>query len=127
MQARKLLRPASGVSDVSRNEMFLTISSAWSAGLFTQVEAATSLQMNQGQVSRIICGKFKRPTGHAASLFAYAKKKLESRPDVPVTRDDQALRSMLIWKLMETWDHTATGAEALANLLEAARQLKGEC
>lgn len=127
MQTRKSLRSTSDVPDVSRDEMLLTISHAWSAGLFTQVEAATSLQMNQGQVSRIICGKFKRPTGHAASLFAYAKKKLESKCDALVTRNDQALRSMLICKLMETWDHTETGADALAGLLEAARQLKGGC
>ena len=42
-----------------------------------QASWAKVLKVDQGKLSKIIAGKSRRPSGHAARLFAYAKQRLE--------------------------------------------------
>lgn len=126
MQTRKTSLPHSTASPVGRDEMHATISSAFEAGLFFQVDAAQDLGIDQGQISKIVAGHFVRPTGRAAELFAYVNLKIAGQGKAPAvsSEDAPALRAMLISKLLGTWDETPSGAQALGMLLDAAKQLK---
>lgn len=99
---------------------------AWENGAFLQCDAADELKVNQGQISKIIGGHFKRPSGHAARLFEYAKRRLteSENPDASQELDNaQAVRNQLVNSLFSAWDGTTRGAEALIEILNGARQL----
>ena len=110
-----------GSTSVSRDDMYKTIAEAWKLGLFRQEDAAVFLGINQGQISRIVRGDFKRPAGKAAHLFAYAKDRLNShaKPD-----NIAEMRNKLIHRLLETWDETLNGAQALMGILDGVQRLR---
>lgn len=127
MQESKCKTVASNGCYPSAEEMHLYIRCAWENGVFSQAEAAAELGVDQGQVSKIVNGHFRRPGGHAARLFAYAKGRLEASGTFDTSRDrdgTQGMQNALIASLLSAWDGTTRGAEALIDILNGARQLQ---
>lgn len=106
---------------VDRDEMARIIAKAWSEKLLSQKDACLAIGIDQGHFSKLVRGMFKRPSGHAARLFEYAKEQLAGpTPDEGLREWQQRLTD----QLMRTWDHTPQGARALENILAGVAQLR---
>ena len=102
--------------------MARAIELAWKNGLFTQDKAAKALGVSQSQISKIVRGQFKRPTGKAKELFEYSKRLSAKSPkQLNVT---ESLRATLTERLFRAWDGTAEGAQALGDILDGAHKLR---
>ena len=110
------------VAMVDRDEMARVIAEAWDAKLILQKEACLALGINQGHFSKLVRGHFKRPDGHAAQLFAYAKERLAGAPRRG--EDLAQLRDRLTHQLLKAWDHTPEGANALGRILDGVQKLR---
>lgn len=119
---KKAVRLASAVGVVSRDEMATVIGKAWRTRAIKQKEACADLQINQGQFSRLVNGRFSTPKGHACRLFAYAKDRLHGSSGVG-NAELTTLHQKLNDQLMSAWDRTAEGAEAIGRILEGAALL----
>ncbi len=108
---------------IGRDQMLAIIQTAWREKAFRQGEAAAELKIDQGQISKIVNGRFRRAAGNAAKLFEYANRRLA---DAQQEGDAETLRAALVKQLLATWDQTAPGAQSLMALLEAVRRLRGE-
>lgn len=73
MQISKTKRPEKAAS---REAMLATFRHAVESGAFLQCEAAHALGVQQGQVSKILAGKFIKPTGLALRLYEYANMQI---------------------------------------------------
>lgn len=124
MRVRKHFRPLAGATPDS-DEMARVIAEAWDAKLLSQKEACLAMGINQGHFSKLVRGKFKRPGGHAAALYAYAKERM-SGASTP-GEDLAQLRERLTQQLLAAWDHTPEGARALGSILDGVKQLREGC
>ncbi len=103
--------------------MSATIALAWRTGRLPQQETCAALRIHQSQFSRLVNGRFVRPTGHAAALFAYAERQLK-RHDRADPWPDHRLKEQLLSELLAAWDGTRAGADALRQILRGARHLR---
>lgn len=74
--------------------------------------------IDQGQVSRLLNGRFIRVTGNALTLCKYADTVLHNTPSVPTQ-----LREQLVTSALSLWDGSETSAVRTITLLEALRPL----
>lgn len=127
MQKRKLLNLP---SSPTRAEMLATFRRAAESKAFLQEEAARDLGVKQGQVSKIIRGQFVYPTGLPSRLYEYANARLTERNSGSchgggaANREVESMRKVLTDRLMDAWDETPDGAEALAVILDGAAKLR---
>lgn len=103
--------------------MARVINAAWKAGRLPRKPTCANLRLNQGQFSRIVHGKFIRPSGHAAALFAYAKMRLSGECTISEAKRDSAAER-LVQVVLATWDKTEEGAQALSTAIEAMGRLQ---
>lgn len=89
-----------------------------------QVALSAALEINQGQLSKILRGNFVKPKGHALALFEYAKKRLSAADSEANSADTPALQAQLTRKLFAAWDGTREGAAALGVMLDGAARLR---
>lgn len=123
MKDRNQRRSAEKLLPVDRDEMARVIHIAWKAGLLPQGKTCSDLRIDQGQFSKIVNGKFSRPTGHAATLYAYANMQLRGiHAASAVGRDAAAQR--LVQVVLATWDKTEAGAQALSTAIMAMGRLQ---
>jgi len=123
MASRKQTESASTAPTGNRDEMARVIRAAWEAGLLPRKRTCAELFLDQGQFSKIVHGKFVRPSGHAAALFAYAKMQLGSGQAISETERDAAVKR-LVQVVLATWDKTEAGAQALCTAIEAMGRLQ---
>lgn len=74
--------------------------------------------IDQGQVSRLLNGRFVRVTGNALRLCKYADMVLRSTPTVPVQ-----LREKLVTSALSLWDGSEISAARTITLLDALRPI----
>lgn len=118
MHNRNQPKKAKNPPSVDCDEMARVIHAAWKAGLIPQKATCTKLRIDQGQFSKIVNGKFRRPIGHAASLFAYADMQIRS-VDAPSLTESDAAAQQLVQVVLATWDKTEAGARALSTAIKA--------
>lgn len=106
-----------------RDEMVRVISAAWKAGLIPRKRTCAELHIDQGQFSKIVNGKFTRPRGHAASIFAYAEMQLRGGKAPPAS-EQAAAADRLVKVVLAAWDKTEAGAQALSTAIEAMGRLQ---
>lgn len=122
----KAHNPKKGVENPrlrDRDEMARVIHAAWKSGLLPQEQTCSELRLDQGQFSKIVNGKFTRPSGHAAALYAYADMQLRGIRAAPATEKDAAAQQ-LIQVVLATWDKTEAGAQALSTAIKAMGRLQ---
>jgi hypothetical protein len=107
----------------TRDQMANAISVAWTAGLLDQEEACLALGLNQGHFSKIVRGQFVRPSGRAAQVFEYAKRRLEAAGGSPNPQAG-ALPSRLTQAVWGAWDGTPEGERALEAILSGLREIR---
>lgn len=103
--------------------MARVIHAAWKAGLIPQEKTCSDLRIDQSQFSRIVNGKFSRPTGHAATLYAYANMQMRGI-HVASVLDRDAAAQQLVQVVLATWDKTEAGAQALSTAIKAMGRLQ---
>ena len=121
MQIMILRKRGKKPSGPDRDAVLDVIRAAWEEGLLNQTKAAHALGMHQSQVSKIINGRFRRPTGNAERLFKYAEQLLKKR--LPSSAENE-LKAQLVKRLWAAWDGTAAGQRALVEILDGARRLR---
>lgn len=112
-----------GERESTRDQMANAISVAWTAGLLDQEEACLALGLNQGHFSKIVRGQFVRPSGRAAQVFEYAKRRLEAAQDFPKSQAS-ALPARLTEAVWGAWDGTPEGERALETILSGLREIR---
>jgi len=103
--------------------MARVIHTAWEAGLLPQKKTCSALRIDQGQFSKIVNGKFSRPSGHAATLFAYADMQLRCIHEQHAVGVDAAAQR-LVQVVLATWDKTEAGAQAVSTAIKAMGRLQ---
>lgn len=103
--------------------MARVIHTAWKAGLLPQEQTCSDLGIDQGQFSKIVNGKFSRPAGHAAALYAYADMQLRDIQAARVAGRDAAAQQ-LVEVVLATWDKSEAGAQALSTAIKAMGRLQ---
>jgi len=108
---------------VDRDEMARVIHAAWVAGLIPQKSTCSELSIDQGQFSKIVNGKFRRTTGHAAALYTYSDMQIRGNHVVSVVSEGVAAQQ-LVQAVLTTWDKTEAGAQALSTAIKAMGRLQ---
>jgi transcriptional regulator with XRE-family HTH domain len=85
-----------------------------------QREIAKGTGLNQGSVSKILGGSFKKLEGRAYQVWKYASQKAAERGYKPSRQPARKPDPRLTEKIAQVWDRTEAGANALLKLLEAA-------
>lgn len=80
----------------------------------TQERISADTGIDQGHVSKLIRGDFKRLDGRALQLCEYANKAITSAAPTEIE-----LREQIIRKALALWDHTEPSARRVVALLEA--------
>lgn len=85
-----------------------------------QTEIAAGTGMNQGSVSKILGGSFKKLEGRAYKVWKYASQEAAKRGYKPSRQPAGKPDARLTEKIAQVWDRTEAGTRALLKLLEAA-------
>lgn len=118
MQMRKVKRKP------ARPDVMAVFTFVWKNLKVQQSEIARETGLDQGSVSKILRGSFRKLEGRAYQLWKYAKSRAEKggyKPGTPLkAKTDPRLEE----KINRVWDQTEEGAEALLKLLDAAELIQ---
>jgi len=84
------------------------------------VEKQTGI--SQGQISRILKGKFKREGKAVRELYKYANNYSSTKPN----RDQIVVRELLMEGICSVWDGTPDNGQRLLQLLEIVKEIRGK-
>lgn len=87
-------------------------------GAYSQTYIANVTGIDQGQVSRLLSGKFVRVTGNALRLCKYADMVLRTTPTGAAQ-----LREKLVTSALSLWDGSEISAARTITLLDALRPI----
>ena len=104
----------------SRDEVLAVFNYVWKDLKLPQREIACETGLDQGSVSKLLRGTFRKLDGRAHRLGKYAKAKADKAGYTPARASRTKADHRLEEKINRVWDKTEEGAEALLKLLDAA-------
>lgn len=107
-------------SQPPREEVLAVFNYIWKELKLPQSEIARETGLDQGSVSKLLRGTFRKLDGRAYRLWEYAKVQADKAGYTPDKAGQINADRRLEEKINRVWDKTEEGAEALLKLLDAA-------
>lgn len=114
------MQPNKQPKQPSRDEVLAVFNYVWKDLKLPQREIARDTGLDQGSVSKLLRGTFRKLDGRAYRLWKYAKAKADKAGYTPARASRTKVDHRLEEKISRVWDKTEEGAEALLKLLDAA-------